>query len=121
MLNIVPSLDTGVCARSAETFDARAAEVDDAVFLTISKDLPFAQKRFCTASDISQVVTLSAMRDTSFGTEYGVTMMDGPMAGIFARAVVVLDAEDKVVYTQLVPEIAQEPDYASALDALAKA
>lgn len=120
ILNIVPSLDTGVCARSAETFNARAKEFPNVAILTISKDLPFAQKRFCADARITEVETLSAMRNDDFGTAYGVTMIDGPMAGIFARAVVVLDEENRVVYTQLVPEITQEPDYASALDAVSK-
>lgn len=120
ILNIVPSLDTGICARSAETFNARAKDFPDVAILTISKDLPFAQKRFCENANIDEVETLSAMRNSDFGSDYGVTMVDGPLAGIFARAVVVLDESNKVRYTQLVPEITQEPDYASALDAVSK-
>mgnify|MGYP000892658876 CR=1 FL=1 len=108
ILNIVPSLDTGVCAASAKRFNDEIKKLSDTVVLTISMDLPFAQDRFCKAEHIENVITLSDMRKKDFGKKYGVEIVDGPLAGVFARAVVVLDASDKVVYTQLVPEIAQE-------------
>lgn len=117
ILNIVPSLDTGVCAASARAFNKAAAALGKVVILTISRDLPFAQKRFCEAEGIDKVVTLSELRDREFGKAYGVEMTTGPLAGLLSRAVVVLDAQNTVVYTQQVPEIAQEPDYESALAA----
>lgn len=118
LLNIVPSLDTGVCAISTKKFDEAAAAHADTAFLVISADLPFAQGRFCSAENTDQVVTLSMMRDRHFAKDYGVLIQDGPLAGINARAVVVLDADNKVVYTELVPEIGQEPDYDAAIAAL---
>ncbi len=118
VLNIVPSLDTGICATSAKTFDKAAPAHKDAVFLTISADLPFAQGRFCKAENVTNVIALSMMRSRNFAKDYGVLMTDGPLAGICARAVVVLDANDKVLYTELVPEITTEPNYAAALAAL---
>ena len=118
LLNIVPSLDTGVCAASARRFNQEAASVPGSVMLTISLDLPFAQARFCEAEGIEQVVPLSELRNRRFGEDYGVRIIDGPLAGLLSRAVVVLDANDTVVYVQQVPEIAQEPDYAPALAAL---
>jgi thiol peroxidase len=117
ILNIVPSLDTGVCAASARAFNKAAASLGDVVILTISRDLPFAQKRFCEAQGIDKVVTLSELRDREFGKAYGVEMISGPLAGLLSRAVVVLDRDNRVVYTEQVPEIAQEPDYAASLDA----
>lgn len=117
ILNIVPSLDTGVCAASARAFNKAAAALGKVVILTISRDLPFAQKRFCEAEGIDKVITLSELRDTDFGKAYEVEMTTGPLAGLLSRAVVVLDAQNNVVYTQQVPEIAQEPDYESALAA----
>lgn len=116
LLNIFPSVDTPVCASSVRTFNERAAASGVAV-LCVSKDLPFAQKRFCGAEDIENVATASAFRD-SFGEDYGITITDGPMAGLLGRAVVVIGADGKVAYTELVPEIGQEPDYDSALAAL---
>lgn len=118
LLNIVPSLDTGICAISTKKFNETAAGRDDVVVLVVSADLPFAQGRFCEAQGTDKVVTLSMMRDRNFAKDYGVLITDGPLAGITARAVVVLDENDKVVYTELVPEIAQEPDYAAAIAAL---
>lgn len=118
LLNIVPSLDTGICATSTKKFNAAAKENPDTVFLTISADLPFAQGRFCEAESIDNLQTLSLMRSKNFAKDYGVLIEDGPLAGITARAVVVLDADNKVVYTELVPEIVQEPDYDTALAAL---
>lgn len=111
VLNIVPSLDTGVCATSAKKFNDKVQGRTDVVVLNISADLPFAAKRFCETNNIGNVVALSQMRDRMFGKEYGVTITSGPMAGVLSRAVVVLDQNDKVLYTQQVPEITQEPDY----------
>jgi thiol peroxidase len=118
LLNIVPSLDTGVCAASARRFNQEAAALTGVTILTISNDLPFAQKRFCEAEGIDAVVTLSQLRDRAFGKAYGVEIADGPLAGLLARAVVVLDAAHKVAYTEQVPEITQEPDYVKALAAV---
>ena len=118
LLNIVPSLDTPVCATSTKKFNEAMAGKADAVALVISADLPFASGRFCSAEGIENVVSLSMMRSKNFAKDYGVLIEDGPLAGITARAVVVLDANNQVVYTQLVPEITQEPDYDPALAAL---
>ncbi|MEJ2692289.1 MAG: thiol peroxidase [Candidatus Thiodiazotropha sp.] len=115
LLNIVPSLDTGVCAASTKKFNQAMAGKSNAVALVISSDLPFAQGRFCSAEGIDNLVSLSMMRSRNFAKDYGVLITDGPLAGICARAVVVLDEQNKVVYTQLVPEIVQEPDYEAAL------
>ena len=118
LLNIVPSLDTPVCAMSTKKFNEHAKQHQDTVILIVSADLPFAMGRFCGVEHLDNVVPLSLMRDKKFAQDYGVLLQDGPLAGVTARAVVVLDANDKVVYTELVPEIAQEPDYAKALKAL---
>jgi thiol peroxidase len=118
VLNIFPSLDTPTCAMSVRRFNAAAAVRPDAVVLCISMDLPFAQARFCGAEGLDRVITLSAFRNAAFGERYGVRMADGPLAGLFSRAVMVLDAEGRVLYTEQVPEIAQEPDYDKALAAL---
>ena len=118
LLNIVPSLDTGICAISTKKFSEMAGGRDDVAVLIISADLPFAAGRFCSAENIENVTTLSMMRSRNFGKDYGVLLVDGPLAGITARAVVVLDENDAVVYTELVPEIAQEPNYDAALAAL---
>lgn len=118
LLNIVPSLDTGVCAASSIMFNKSAAEHDNVVILIVSADLPFAQERFCKAEGVDKVVPLSMMRSRNFAKDYGVLIVDGPLAGITARAVVVIDENDKITYTELVPEIAQEPDYGKALAAL---
>jgi len=116
LLNIFPSVDTPVCATSIRTFNERAAASGLSV-LCVSKDLPFAQKRFCGAEGIDNVMTASAFRD-SFGEDYGVLIADGPMAGLLARAIVVIGADGNVTYTELVPEIAVEPDYDAGLSAL---
>ena len=116
LLNIFPSVDTPVCAASVRTFNERAAAGGVSV-LCVSKDLPFAQKRFCGAEDIAHVTTASAFRD-SFGEDYGITITDGPMAGLLGRAIVVVGTDGNVSYTELVPEIGQEPDYDAALAAL---
>ncbi|MGB9430247.1 MAG: thiol peroxidase [Gammaproteobacteria bacterium] len=118
LLNIVPSLDTPVCALSTKKFNDHAKAHKDTVILIVSADLPFAMGRFCGVEHLDNVVPLSLMRDKKFAQDYGVLMQDGPLAGITARAVVVLDANDKVVYTEMVPEIANEPDYEKALKAL---
>ena len=117
LLNIFPSIDTAVCAMSVRTFNQRAAGVDNTVVLNVSADLPFAQKRFCGAEGIENAETASTFR-SDFGTSFGVQLAEGAMAGLMARAVVVLDAQGKVTYTELVPEIAQEPDYDAAMAAL---
>jgi thiol peroxidase len=118
LMNIVPSLDTPTCATSTGKFNGHAAGRDDVVMLVISADLPFAQGRFCGAQGIENVIPLSLMRTRGFAKDYGVLITDGPLAGITARAVVVVDADGVVSYTQLVPEIADEPDYEAALAAL---
>lgn len=118
ILNIVPSLDTGVCAASAKRFHDEVSKLSGVVLLNISADLPFAQKRFCESNGLTNIVTLSVMRSPDFGVDYGVTISDGPLAGLLSRAVVVLDENDTVIYTEQVPEIAQEPDYQKALAAL---
>ena len=118
LLNIVPSLDTPVCATSTRKFNEYAKSHPDTVILIISADLPFAQSRFCTGEKLENVIPLSIMRSRHFAKDYGVLIDDGPLAGLTARAVVVLDEDNQVLYTQLVPEIAEEPDYAAALKAL---
>lgn len=117
VLNIFPSIDTGVCATSVRQFNEKAGGLENAAVLCVSMDLPFAQARFCGAEGIENVDTASAFR-SSFGEHYGVTLTEGPLAGLFARAIVVIDEAGKVIYTELVPEIAQEPDYAAALGVL---
>ncbi|QNF95056.1 thiol peroxidase [Janibacter sp. YB324] len=117
VLNIFPSIDTGVCAASVRKFNELAASLEDTTVVNVSQDLPFAQARFCGAEGIDKVKVGSAFRST-FGEDYGVTMADGPMAGLLARSVVVLDADGKVLHTELVPEITQEPDYDAAVSAL---
>jgi thiol peroxidase len=119
LLNIFPSVDTPVCATSVRTFNERA-QAGGLTVLCVSKDLPFAQKRFCGAEGIENVTTASAFR-ADFGEDYGVTIADGPMAGLLARAVVVIDADGKVAYTELVPEIGTEPSYDEGLSALGTA
>jgi thiol peroxidase len=118
LLNIFPSMDTPVCAASTKKFNAEAGKRPDTAFLMISADLPFAMQRFCSAEGTRNVIPLSMMRSRNFAKDYGVLITDGPLQGITARAVVVLDEQDQVVYTELVPEIAQEPDYAKALAVL---
>ena len=117
ILNIVPSVDTGVCAASARKFNEQAGNLDNTVVLVISADLPFAAARFCGAEGLENVITLSTFRHPAFARDYGVALSSGPLAGLCARAVVVLDEQDKVVYTQLVEEISEEPDYEGALKA----
>ena len=117
ILNIFPSIDTGVCQQSVRTFNQRASSLNNAVVLCISADLPFAQARFCGAEGLDNVVTLSSFR-SSFAQDYGVALADGALRGLTARAVVVLDENDKVLHVGLVPEITQEPDYDAALAVL---
>ena len=118
VLNIFPSLDTPTCAASVRKFNARANEKPNTTILCVSADLPFAQKRFCGAEGLDNVVPASSFRSAAFGQSYGVTMVDGPLQGLLARAVVVVDAAGKVIHTELVPEIASEPDYNAALEVL---
>jgi thiol peroxidase len=118
ILNIVTSLDTGTCATSAKRFEAEAARLKNTVVLTVSCDLPFAQSRFCRSEGISKVLTLSQLRNRDFGRDYGVEFVDGPLAGLLARSLVVVDEKDTVLYTQQVPENGDEPDYEPALRAL---
>jgi thiol peroxidase len=120
ILNIVPSLDTPTCATSTRKFNEKASSLPNTVVLVVSADLPFAAKRFCTTEGLASVVPLSLMRTRDFAKSYGVLITDGPLAGVTARAVVVVDENDKVTYTQLVPEIGQEPDYEKALAAAKK-
>ena len=118
ILNIFPSIDTGVCAASVRKFNQEAAGLPNAVVVGVSKDLPFAHGRFCGAEGIKSVVTTSELRDQGFGASYGVRITEGPLAGLFSRAVVVLDETGTVAYTEQVAEITQEPNYQAALDAL---
>ena len=118
VLNIVPSLDTGVCAESTRKFNARSGEAANTVVLVISADLPFAASRFCATEGLTNVVTLSTFRHPEFKKAYGVDITAGPLAGVTARAVVVLDEHNKVLHAELVPEIKQEPNYDAALAAL---
>ncbi len=120
ILNIFPSLDTDVCAASVRHFNKAASELENSVVLCASMDLPFAHKRFCTTEGLDNVVTLSGMRNQDFGKDYGVLITDGPLAGLYSRAVVALNEDGEVIYTEQVPEIVQEPDYDAALNALSK-
>jgi len=118
VLNIFPSIDTSVCAASVRRFNVEAASHPETVVLCISADLPFAHHRFCEVEGIKNVIPLSVFRSPAFGKDYGVKIVSGPIAGLMSRAVVIVDAAGKVVYTEQVPEIAQEPDYDKALAAL---
>lgn len=118
ILNIFPSVDTPTCATSVRKFNEQASTLENTVVLCISADLPFAQSRFCGAEGLSNVVTLSTLRGASFLADYGVAIAAGPLAGLAARAVVVIDENDQVVYSQLVNEITEEPDYDAALASL---
>lgn len=118
ILNISPSLDTGICATALRKFNQLAANMDNTVVLAITKDLPFAHDRFCSTEGITNVTTLSGFRDSAFGKDYGVEIVDGAFTGLYARSIVIIDGQGIVKYTQQVPEIAQEPDYDSALAAL---
>ena len=118
VMNIFPSVDTGVCASSVRHFNKDAATLEDTVVLCISRDLPFAQARFCGAEGLENVITLSDFKNGSFGKDYGLEIKDGAFAGLHSRVVIVLDADHKVVYSEQVSEIGQEPDYETALNAL---
>jgi len=118
VLNIFPSLDTGICALSVKAFNAQAAGIDGVTVLNISADLPFAHGRFCAAEGIADAVNLSTLRDPEFGDRYGVRISTGPLAGLCSRAVVIVDGDGTVVYSEQVPEIVQEPDYDAAISAL---
>jgi len=118
VLNIFPSIDTPVCSTSVRTFNQRASSLTETLVLCISADLPFAQKRFCGAEELDNVLPYSTFRSDEFGKAYGVTIASGPLAGLLSRAVVVVNAEGKVTYTQQVSEIAEEPDYEAALRAV---
>lgn len=118
VLNIFPSLDTGICAASVRHFNAAASKLENTVVLCISKDLPFAHNRFCVAEGLNNVITASDFREGSFGKDYGVVIIDGPFEGLLSRAVLVLDEKGIVKYTEQVPEIAQEPNYEAALQAV---
>lgn len=118
VLNIFPSIDTGVCAESTRRFNTAAGSLDNTVVLCISADLPFALSRFCGAENLNNVVTLSTFRSPQFGEDYGVRIIDGALSGLMSRAVVIIDENGKVKYTEQVPEIAQEPDYDAALTKL---
>ncbi len=120
LLNIFPSVDTGVCAMSVRKFNAEAAKVKKAVILCISRDLPFAFARFCGAEGIDKVTTLSELRNRDFGKDYGLEMVTGPLAGLLARAVIIIDTEGKIAYRELVDDITHEPDYKAALQELKK-
>jgi len=118
VLNIFPSIDTGVCATSVRRFNALAASLNNTVVLCISADLPFAQNRFCGAENLDNVITLSSFRSASFLNDYGVALVEGPLSGLAARAVLVLDADDRVLHVERVAEIVNEPDYEAAVAAL---
>ncbi|MBN2861793.1 MAG: thiol peroxidase [Bacteroidales bacterium] len=120
LLNIFPSLGTSVCATALRKFNQLAAGITNSMVLAISKDLPFVHKDFCAAEGITDVITLSGFRDTAFGKAYGVDILDGLFEGLYARSVVIIDETGKIIYTQLVPEIGDEPDYDAALDSLKK-
>ncbi|OBW41766.1 Thiol peroxidase [Chryseobacterium sp. MOF25P] len=117
VLNIFPSIDTGICASSARKFNEEASNLDNTVVINVSRDLPFALSRFCAAEGLNNVETLSDFRG-NFGEDYGVTLSDSPLKGLLSRAVVVLDEKAKVIYTEQVPEIGQEPNYEAAIASL---
>jgi thiol peroxidase len=119
LLNIVPSLDTPTCAISARKFNEKASRLKNTVVLMVSADLPFAQDRFCGKEKLKDIIPLSSFRST-FSDDYGVRIIDSILAGLTARAIVIIDEDDKIIYTQLIQEIAEEPDYESALEALSK-
>jgi thioredoxin-dependent peroxiredoxin len=118
LLNIFPSLDTSVCATSVRKFNQLAAGTTNTTILAISKDLPFAHGRFCSTEGITNVIPLSGFRDTAFGKSYGIEITDGPLAGLYARSIVAIDEKGNIIYTQLVSEIVEEPDYDIALAVL---
>ncbi len=118
ILNIFPSIDTGICAASARTFNKEASALTNTKILCVSRDLPFAQGRFCASEGLKDVINLSDFKTGQFGKDYGLEIVDGPMQGLHSRAVVILDEEGTVLYTEQIPEIVQEPDYTAALKIL---
>ncbi len=118
VINIFPSIETPVCSLSVKRFNAEVEKLENTEILCVSKDLPFAHARFNAEEEIKNVISVCELRDQSFGENYGVRIIDGPLAGLFARALVVLDENSKVIFTQLVPEISQEPDYDSVIELL---
>ena len=118
ILNIIPSLDTPVCQKSTKIFNEKASSLSDVVVLAVSADLPFAMKRFCSAESIESVKPMSMMRSRNFAKDYGVLLVDGPLSGITARAVVVINKDKKIIHSELVQEIANEPNYEAALNSL---
>lgn len=118
ILNIFPSIDTGVCAASVRTFNKKATALNNTIVLSVSKDLPFALSRFCAAEGIENVETLSDFKSQDFGNNYGVTITSGPLSGLLSRAIVIIDKQGNVIYTEQVPEIGQEPDYDKALEVI---
>jgi thiol peroxidase len=120
VMNIFPSIDTGVCATSVKNFNERATQLENTAVLCISRDTPFAQNRFVSDEGLKNIVNLSDLKDGSFGKDYGLTITDGPFEGLHSRAVVVLDENGSVIYNEQVPEIAQEPNYLAALKTLLK-
>ncbi len=118
LLATVPSLDTGVCATMTKHINEFAKKNPNFIFITVSSDLPFAQKRFCEAENVHNVLSLSMMRDKEFGKSYGLLMQDGPLGGLLARSLIALDEKDHVLYIELVPEITQEPNYHKAFEVL---
>ena len=118
VLNIIPSLDTPVCQKSTKIFNERIAAMTNVVVLAVSADLPFAMKRFCTSENINSVIPLSMMRSRNFAKDYGVLLVDGPLSGITARAVVVINKNNEIIHSELVNEIANEPNYDDALDCI---
>ena len=118
ILNVIPSLDTPVCQKSTKIFNEKASALSDVVVLAVSADLPFAMKRFCTTESINSVKPMSMMRSRNFAKDYGVLIIDGPLSGITARAVIVIDKDKKIIHSELVQEIANEPDYDAALNSL---
>ena len=118
LLNIFPSIDTAVCATSVRKFNQNASELQNTTVVCVSRDLPFAQKRFCAAENIANVITASDYQGSTFGDDYGLMMTEGALSHLFARAVVVLNESGEVIYSELVPEIGQEPNYEAALAAL---
>ena len=120
ILNVFPSIDTSTCASSVRHFNQTASQLRNSLVLCVSQDLPFAQKRFCGAENLSNVCPVSAFRSPEFGEDYGLTIMDGPLKGLLSRCVIIIDDQGTVIYTQQVPEITEEPNYAAALLALGK-
>ena len=118
VLNIFPSLDTAVCAMSVRRFNQEAASLDNTAVICVSMDLPFAMKRFCTAEGIDNVEVASAFRSPTFAQKYGLQIVDGPLAGLLARAVIIVDEKGEVIFTDLVQEITNEPDYKAAINVL---